>query len=104
MPDPLRNMFPGGRLSGAKMDVSGTPVGSNVGRGSAGRGALPAACAARGELTNAASHAATDEREMLRMAPTGLEKDRTKKTKTEAASRNQAASVARARTAPANPL
>src|SRR5215475_11423778 len=63
MPDPLRNMLPGPKSSGANIDVSGTPVGSIAGSFGAGR----LCCAAPACARQAASIAATTRRELVTM-------------------------------------
>jgi hypothetical protein len=62
-------MFPFGRLSGAKSDVSPEPVGSNreIGLGVAGRAPCVLDCAPSGApaATNAATNAATCDVEIF---------------------------------------
>ena len=67
-PSPTRcgNSFPGGRLRGANIDVSPTPVTSTVGAGLAWRCVLvPDACAASGPTSVETSNPAAERRDAM---------------------------------------
>jgi hypothetical protein len=98
MPDPLRNMFPVGRLSGANIEVSGAPVMSKLLVGLTAFGGFAEACAHSGAVNAAASVSAAMDRTM-NMVRSGYGKRRPRQLCS-----NQAVSNRRARTTPANVL
>jgi hypothetical protein len=95
---------PGARFNGAKIDVSGNPVGSKAPAGFAGRCCPPPAWAANGDATVARRSAALNDRDIECIGLWIEENVRTAEAAARESCMNQAARPRRARRKPASVL